>query len=76
MTTIGLISFALLAVVFAWSARLNYQERQRLERENTALKSDRDSQGAMYRAAYRDLIHDYTRLHTKYKELQDDRRTS
>ncbi|HEY4534807.1 MAG TPA: hypothetical protein VIG71_02345 [Enteractinococcus sp.] len=69
MTTIGLISFALLAVVFAWSARLNYQERQRLERENTVLKSESDRKAAEYRAAYRDLIGDYERLHAKYKEL-------
>lgn len=69
MTTIGLISFALLAVVFAWSARLNYQERKRLERENTVLKSDRDSQATMYRAAYRDLLGDYADLHAAYKQL-------
>lgn len=31
-----------------------------------------DEQGAMYRAAYRDLITQYERLHTKYKELQRD----
>lgn len=72
MTTIGLISFAFLAFVFGWSGWLNYQERRRLECENAALKSERDGQPAEYRAAYRDLITQYERLHTKFKELQRD----
>lgn len=36
------------------------------------IKANSDNQAAEFRAAYRDLIHDHERLHTKYKELQRD----
>lgn len=55
---------------------LLYRSHQRLAELNARIGALHDDHAAMYRAAYRDLIGDYTRLHTKYKELQHDRRAS
>lgn len=54
---------------------LRYLMRQTIE-SRRKVKTDSDRKAAEYRAAYRDLIHDFTRLHMKYKELQNDRRNS
>jgi len=51
---------------------LLYRAHQRLARACEDMTDLYDSQGAEFRAAYRDLITQYERLHTKYKELQRD----
>lgn len=50
---------------------LRYYVQQAIE-SRRKLKADSDKRLAEFRAAYRDLITQYERLHTKYKELQRD----
>lgn len=47
---------------------LRHYVRQAIEGRRK-LKADSDKRSAEYRAAYRDLVGDYERLHARYKEL-------
>jgi len=54
---------------------LLYRSHQRLAKINADLEADlarAESKHREYRAAYRDLLDDYTRLHTAYKEQQNE----
>lgn len=69
-----IIVAAFLVVFWFWAAdRIRVRklrvEVDTLKRARALVESDRDSQGAMYRAAYRDLLGDYSRLHAAYKRL-------
>ena len=69
MTPVFWIAYA--CVAFAWLMQVVVTQRWR--RTAQRLSEASDDQAAMYRAAYRDLIAEYERLHTKYKELHDRR---
>lgn len=65
MTPAFWIAYA--GIGFAWLMQIVVTQRWRRTAERLSEASDK--QAAIYRATYRDLVTEYERLHTKYKEL-------